>query len=241
MVTQFTLFPYLCRRFGVLGCLRACTFAFPVAYILTPFAVLMPGESLREGAIFCCMALKGIAGVFAYPCNTILLTNSARSIGVLGTLNGVAVALSAVAKAAGPYMAGQTFTYGIERGYMVLAWWTLAVFGVLGHVSTWWLTEGEGPGAGGARASGAAAGDEDKSAGGQMGLVVREGEAGKGGLAVAVLSSAHDDGAGVTAARMPLNRSSSTRSLGAAVQLEIMAPASRLRSPMRTKKGERGE
>ena len=192
------------------------------------------------------MMIKGAAGVFAYPCNTILLTNSARSIAVLGTLNGVAVALSAVAKAAGPYVAGEAFTIGVARGYIVVAWWTLAAFGLLGHASTWWLVEVESP-------VGAAAAAPAKGRGGsgeEIALTTAAAAAAAKAtdVEVALVSSAHEDSARVAAARHPLQRSHGSRvSMGRSAQqhqqqqLTALSPAgptltSRLRSPMRTRK-----
>jgi len=90
------------------------------------------------------MLIKGLAGVFAYPCSTILMTNSARSIAVLGMLNGVAVSVSAVGRALGPWVSGTGFTWGVGVGYVIVPWWILSVFGVVGHVSTWWLVEMDG-------------------------------------------------------------------------------------------------
>jgi hypothetical protein len=147
MVLQFVVFPPIARNFGVLNSLRVCTVLYPLAYILTPFAVLMPTSTTRQGAIFCVMLIKCLAGVFAFPCTTILLTNSARSLRLLGTLNGVSTSISAIGRACGPFVSGTAFTYGIDVGYMIIPWWTLAIFGILGHIPTWWLIEMEGFGA----------------------------------------------------------------------------------------------
>lgn len=144
MVTQFLLFPPLARRYGCLPCLRIATLAFPIAYCLTPFTVLLPTNNTRQIAIFCVMVIKGFAGVFAYPCTTILMTNSASSIPVLGMLNGVAVSVSAIGRALGPWVSGTAMTWGVERGYVVIPWWILAVFAMGGYVSTWWLIETDG-------------------------------------------------------------------------------------------------
>lgn len=132
------------KRFGVLFCMRACTFVVPFTYIITPYTVLMPTPMTQQAAVLTVMFIQGFAGVFAFPCMTILLTNSASSLRVLGTLNGVATALSAVGKAAGPYLAGRTFTWGAEAGYIIAAWWLLASFAIVGHISTWWLVEMDG-------------------------------------------------------------------------------------------------
>ncbi|KAF2415505.1 permease of the major facilitator superfamily [Tothia fuscella] len=144
MITQFTLFPYFTNKFGALTMMRICTLVFPIAYFITPFTVLLPTETLQQAAILAVMIVKGLAGVFAFPCITILMTNSAKSLRLLGTLNGVATSLSAIGRAAGPYTCGTLFTWGVSHDYPVVAWWFLAFFAALGHISTWWLVEMDG-------------------------------------------------------------------------------------------------
>ncbi|KAF2099108.1 MFS general substrate transporter, partial [Rhizodiscina lignyota] len=144
MLCQFTLFPYVSQRFGVLNCYRACTFLFPITYFITPFTVLMPTPLTQQGAVLGVLLFKALADVFAFPCNTILLTNSANSVRILGTLNGVGTSLSAIGRAIGPYVVGRTFTWGVDIGYVVIAWWLLAGIAIIGHLVTWWLAEGEG-------------------------------------------------------------------------------------------------
>jgi hypothetical protein len=90
------------------------------------------------------MLVKCFAVIFAFPCSIILLTNSASSLRILGTLNGIAVSISAVGRAAGPAMAGATFTWGLEHGYVIPAWWMLGIISAIGAVPIWWLVEGEG-------------------------------------------------------------------------------------------------
>ena len=144
MVVQFLVFPPLARRFGVLRCLKACTIAFPLVYLLTPFTVLLPTPITQQIGIFCVMILKSCAGIFAFPCTTILLTNSARSLRLLGTLNGVATSLSAVGRAIGPTIGGGAFTLGIDIGYVIIPWFTLSAMAALGNVPVWWLVEMDG-------------------------------------------------------------------------------------------------
>ena len=76
------------------------------------------------------------------------MTNSAQSLRLLGTLNGVAVTLSAIGRAIGPTMGGITFTFGVDRGYIIIPFFTLAFFAALGNVPVWWLVELDGFGAG---------------------------------------------------------------------------------------------
>lgn len=121
---------------------------FPVAYILTPFTVLLPTSNMRQIVLLCIMNVKLFASIFAFPCTTILMTNSAGSLRLLGTLNGVATSLSALGRAAGPSIAGITFTIGVKNGYIILPWWILAGFAILGIIPVWWIIEMDGFGDG---------------------------------------------------------------------------------------------
>ena len=149
MFIQFLIFPPLARKYGVLPCLKAVSLLFPVAYVLTPFTVLFPTPLTQQIAIFMVMLLKCWAGIFAFPCAIILLTNSAGSLRLLGTLNGVATSLSAIGRAAGPSIGGFSFTVGVDIGYIILPWWTLAAFASLGAIPVWWLLELDGFGGSG--------------------------------------------------------------------------------------------
>jgi hypothetical protein len=94
--------------------------------------------------MFAIMLLKCFAVIFAFPCSTILLTNSARSLRILGTLNGFAVSISAIGRAIGPAITGATFTWGLEKGYVITAWWLLSVISILGAVPLWSVIEMDG-------------------------------------------------------------------------------------------------
>jgi hypothetical protein len=144
MVCQFTLFPMITQKYGALKCMRWCTFVFPITYVITPYTVLLPTPALQQTAVMGVLLVKSFAGVFAFPCITILLTNSAKSLRLLGTLNGVATSLSAIGRAAGPFTCGRVFTWGTKSGYGIAPWWLLAFFAVFGHIATWWLVEGAG-------------------------------------------------------------------------------------------------
>ena len=148
MFIQFLIFPTLTRHYGVLPSLKVVTAMFPIVYILTPFTALLPTPLTQQIAMFAVMLVKCWAVIFAFPCTTILLTNSAVSMRVLGTLNGVATSISAIGRAAGPAIAGWTFSIGVSKGYVILPWWTLAGFALLGAITPWWLIEMEGFGGG---------------------------------------------------------------------------------------------
>jgi hypothetical protein len=144
MFIQFLVFPPVARKLGILNCLKICSFIFPVVYILTPFTALVDEGVWQQAAIFALMFVKCVAVIFAFPCSTILLTNSASSLRILGTLNGFATSTSALGRAAGPAMMGGLFTVGMREGYIILPWWFLAFLSSLGCIPIFYLIEGEG-------------------------------------------------------------------------------------------------
>lgn len=95
---QFVIFPPVARRYGVLRCLKFCAITFPFVFFATPYTALIQDSTTQQVAMFCIMMVKSFAGIFAFPCSTILLTNSALSLRVLGTLNGFATSISAIGR-----------------------------------------------------------------------------------------------------------------------------------------------
>ncbi|EEQ86558.2 MFS transporter [Blastomyces dermatitidis ER-3] len=143
MLTQFFIFPRAAHRYGVLNCLKVVSVIFPMTYLLTPFTVLFPSNASRQIAAFLLMCSKLACVVFAFPCSIILLTNSAKSMSILGSLNGVATSASAVGKAIGPAILGGTFSLGVKKGYMILPWWTLAFIASLSALPVFWCKEND--------------------------------------------------------------------------------------------------
>lgn len=144
MVIQFAIFPPMARKYGVLNCLKGCAYVFPMVYIAQPFTALLPTNNLRQGVALCLMLIKGFCSIFSFPCSTILLTNSASSLKILGTLNGVATSISALGRAAGPALAGAAFSSGVDIGYIIISFWFLACVAIIAAIPMWWLIEMEG-------------------------------------------------------------------------------------------------
>ena len=144
-VIQFFLFPPICSRYGALRCFKAGTLLFPVVYLLLPYTALIENVRLQFAALMGLFLIKGFAGIVAFPCITILLTNSAPSVRILGTLNGFATTFSGIGRALGPSLTGATFTWGVKRGYVIPAWWFLAAVAALQAVPAWMIVEGDGP------------------------------------------------------------------------------------------------
>jgi hypothetical protein len=144
MFIQFLWFPPVVNRYGALNCFKFSTIILPLIFFITPFTALAP-ENLRIPAVIVLMLVKLGAIVFGIPCCTILLTNSASSMTVLGTLNGVGTSVSALGRAAGPALIGAAFSWGIKKGYVIVPWWLLGTLGLASVIPTFWIVEQDGP------------------------------------------------------------------------------------------------
>ena len=161
MLVQFIIFPPFARKYGVLNCLKVCSLTFPLVYIATPFTALLPNDHLRQGVMLALMLCKGWCAIFAFPCSTILLTNSASSLKILGTLNGVATSISAIGRAAGPALAGLVFTVGVNYGYVAFSWWFLAIVSMTAAIPVFMLVEMDGFGGSGDNSSDGSESDDE--------------------------------------------------------------------------------
>ncbi|KAI9802462.1 MAG: hypothetical protein M1825_002847 [Sarcosagium campestre] len=143
VIVQFIVYPPIARRFGILNCLKVCCLVFPIIAFVTPFTALIENHTRQQAVMFVLMAIKSIAVVFAFPSSTILLTNSASSVRVLATLNGVATSIAALGRAAGPAIGGATFTWGVRMGYLILPWWVIAALSTLGAIPIFSMVESD--------------------------------------------------------------------------------------------------
>jgi len=110
---------------------------------------------------------------------------------LLGTLNGFATSFSAIGRAAGPSISGTAFTFGIDIGYVIIPWWTLVFFAVLGNVPVWWLREMDG--FGGAEDSSS----EDEEDGEEDNLLALSDHGNDGGRSSSIEVADTDDTVGV--------------------------------------------
>ncbi|KAF8248926.1 MFS general substrate transporter [Wilcoxina mikolae CBS 423.85] len=145
MTLQFFLFPPVTNWLGSRVCLRYAAFTLPVIYGVLPFVLLLPLSS-QMTAIYVLMFFKSLAVTFAFPCSTILLTNSAPSLRVLGTLNGFAVSIAALGRAAGPAIGGLLFSRGQKTGYLIMPWLILAGIGFVSAFQMLLITDKGGIG-----------------------------------------------------------------------------------------------
>lgn len=140
MVATVFFFPIVVRRLGALGLFRLITISYPILYFTTPYLVLLP-DSLRMVGVYAIVIWKCTFATMAYPANAILLTNSAPSLLMLGTINGVAASTASLSRAFGPTVSGLLFSAGLRLGYSGLAWWCSAVIALSGAVITLFMSE----------------------------------------------------------------------------------------------------
>lgn len=131
MIATIFFFPIVVRRFGALGLFRLLAITYPLLYLATPYMALLP-ENLRMIGIYILVIWKCTFATMAYPSNAILLTNSAPSLLMLGTINGVAASTASLSRAFGPTVSGVLFSTGLSLGYSGLAWWCSAAIAVVG-------------------------------------------------------------------------------------------------------------
>src|SRR6266498_4031879 len=86
MIVQLWLFPCVVQRFGTLTTFRFVIMIWPLLYFAVPYLVLLP-KWLQTPGIYFCLITMITFHVLAFPSNAILLTNSAPSLLVLGTIN----------------------------------------------------------------------------------------------------------------------------------------------------------
>lgn len=143
MLAQLFLFPIIVRRFGNLKVFRFVALTYPFLYFSVPYLVLLKGR-MRMIGLAICLLVKVTMGVLAYPSNAILLTNSAPSMLVLGTINGIAASIASLARALGPTISGMIHSTGLRMGYSGLAWWTGGLVCIVGAVESLWMAEVRG-------------------------------------------------------------------------------------------------
>ncbi|MCJ1284661.1 hypothetical protein MMC26_003996 [Xylographa opegraphella] len=143
MIATIFFFPIVVQRFGSLATFRFVVMSWPILYFLVPYLVFLP-ERLQYGGIFSCLMWKITAQVLAFPAMTILITNSAPSMMVLGLINGVAASIASLARAFGPTLSGIIHAWGLEMGYAGLAWWASGLICIIAAVESLWMTEAAG-------------------------------------------------------------------------------------------------
>jgi hypothetical protein len=141
---QFLVFPRVARYFGTLNCLRIMLHLQTFVYIATPYTTLIENETLALTAFFGIWIVKSACAIMAFPCCTILLTNSATSLRTLATVNGIATSVSAIGRAVGPTITGAAFTWGVKNGYLITPFIALVIMAIMAFTPLYFASEGPG-------------------------------------------------------------------------------------------------
>jgi len=141
MFFQVVVFPAAITQFGTHRLYRFLIFTFALLYVITPYTVLLPGDTAKiiGGTVLVMLHISFAATT--YPSNALLLANSAPSLMVLGSINGVAASMAALCRACGPTVSGWLQSVGLERGVMGVGWWSAALIAALGGIEAIWLQD----------------------------------------------------------------------------------------------------
>lgn len=140
MIATIFFFPFVVRRLGPLKLFRVLALSYPLLYFTAPYLVLLP-NSWRIVGVYGIIIWKCTFANFAYPANAILLTNSAPSLLVLGTINGVAASTASLCRAFGPTVSGVLYSVGLKLGYGGLVWWFTGLVTIIGAVISLKMSE----------------------------------------------------------------------------------------------------
>ncbi|KAK6515868.1 hypothetical protein TWF281_004459 [Arthrobotrys megalospora] len=140
---QFLVFTPFVHFFGVLRTFRFVAITYPLVYFLTPYIAFLPhdNDGLLFTVIYAALSVKTIYVCLVYPVNSILLTNAAPSLLVLGTINGVAGSVASCMRAIAPVATGWLYSKGVENGAMGLVWWVVGLVAAIGGVQALYITE----------------------------------------------------------------------------------------------------
>lgn len=140
---QLLLAPMIMRKFGSLKVFRFMALTFPLLHLVAPYLVLLPPR-LYFPVLALFYIWKVTSTSLAYLSIILLLTNSAPSLLVLGTINGVASSAASLARAIGPTLFGYIFSVGLGKGYLGLAWWINGAIALVAAVECSWQDDSGG-------------------------------------------------------------------------------------------------
>lgn len=141
MFVQVIVFPYAVNNIGTFRTFRFVLYTYALLYVFTPYVVLLSGKVEQIVGVAIMVALHITYASLAYPCSALLLANSAPSLMVLGTINGVAASAAALCRAFGPSASGFLQGWGLKRGSAGVGWWSGAIVAILGAVLALWMRD----------------------------------------------------------------------------------------------------
>jgi len=131
LLVQILVFPPAAAFFGIHRLFILVTILHPVAYLIMPFLICLPANSLHLG-IYTCLSIRNVLSILAYPVLLILIKEATPSPCVLGKINGLAASVGAASRTVAPPVAGYLYTLGSRMDFTGMAWYGSALVAVIG-------------------------------------------------------------------------------------------------------------
>ncbi|KAK3349477.1 major facilitator superfamily domain-containing protein [Lasiosphaeria hispida] len=146
ILLQLFIYPRMQARIGTLGVFKISLVLFPLVYLLAPYLSLLPEAGrfsfLRWLGLGVIVWGQIMARTMAIPSTVILLTESAPTKAVLGTVHGAGNMLASLARAVGPAVGGAVYAAGMREGVVGAVWWFYLV--VVAIVAAGWCLCAQG-------------------------------------------------------------------------------------------------
>ncbi len=131
LIVQAIIFPLLAENLGVFRLFIIVTVLHPISYFIMPYLLLLPSRLLFPG-IYCCLTIRNLLQIVAYPLLLILIKEATPSRVVLGKVNGLAASAGAACRTVAPPVAGYLYTIGSRVGLSGLAWYGSGIVAIIG-------------------------------------------------------------------------------------------------------------
>ncbi|KAI1314237.1 major facilitator superfamily domain-containing protein [Xylaria venustula] len=137
---QATIVLFFINRVGTLKAYRIVLAIYPFAYIFTPLFPAL-GEPLALGAVTVDLWLKVALSSIGYICSAVLISDTTPKQEFLARVNGASASVSCLARSVGPLVTGNLFAFGVNVGYVGIAFWVLSAVAVVGSIESWFLVD----------------------------------------------------------------------------------------------------
>jgi len=137
MVVQGVVFPFLAGKFGVWRLFQVTILLFPIPYFIFPLLAIVPPRALMPN-MYAVMTLWNLFNIVLYPLLLILIKEACHPKH-LGTINGLAASVGAIARCLAPPICGIFYSMGYSIEFSGLAWWATGAIAILGALQLPWL------------------------------------------------------------------------------------------------------
>ncbi|KAK3939795.1 putative major facilitator superfamily transporter protein [Diplogelasinospora grovesii] len=130
---QAVVFPLMAERVGVHKLFIFVTVFHPIAYLIVPALLYVPGWLLYP-SIYFCLIVRNFFSILVYPLLLILIKEATPSLTILGKVNGFAASAGAACRMVAPPIAGYLYAVGKRMDCTALAWYGSALVAAIGAV-----------------------------------------------------------------------------------------------------------